>query len=289
MVQRGTKKLPFGVIPEKLVVFLFFVTWTAFGQLLDRVVANVNGEPILESEIKVAQVFYGIKDRKQLIQLLVQKHLVAQFLHEKGLNIPESYIESVIQDIAKSNGKTIDALYRELYENGLSPSDLKALIRVELASTLGLKEYLMSKVNVTDLEIELERLKRGDIEYLKEIELLVIGKDNKEKLLSLMEKYGTDMDKLANELGEKVEKLKVKKGELVAALDNELWKTKVGDIAVAEDQEHIYLARVVREVKLISGRSEEDIKEELTTKKLKEKEDELIKELRRKSLVEIYG
>ncbi len=289
MVQRSSGELQIGALLKKLGVVLLLIVQFSFSQLLDRVVANVNGEPILESELKVAQMFYNIKNRDELVKLLVRKHLIAQYLRENGLNIPDEYIESVIQDIAKSNKKSVEELYQELYREGLSPQDLKDFLRVEVASTFGLKEYLRSRIKVSDVEIELEQLKRGDVKYLREVELLVVDKDRKKELLTLVEKYGAKINEIARELGEKVERLKVKKGELVGSLDREIWKVRKGEIAIAEDEGHIYLARVLREIKVISGRSEDEIKEELLTKKMKEKERELIEKLRKKSFVEIYS
>lgn len=289
MVQRGFEELSAGGLLKKLVVVLLLAANLSLAQLLDRVVANVNGEPILESELKVAQMFYGVKDRDKLIELLIQKHLIAQFLRDNGLKVPEGYVDTLIEDIARSNGKSVDELYRELYSKGLSPADLRSFLEVEVASTLGLREYLMSRVEVSDIEIEIERLRTGDVEYVREIELLAVGKEKKEELLKLIGKYGTDLDKVAAELGEKLERLKVKKGELVESLEEELWKVKRGDIAVAEDEENLYIAKVLRELRVISGRNEDEIKEELISRKLKEKEKELIEKLKKGSLVEVYG
>ncbi|WP_457599769.1 peptidylprolyl isomerase [Hydrogenivirga sp.] len=261
----------------------------SFAQLLDRVVANVNGEPILESELKVAEMFYGIHDRDRLISLLVEKHLIAQFLKEQGLNVPDDYIENLIRDIAKSNKKSVEELYRDLYKENLSPEDLRNFLRVEVASNLGLGEYLRSRVKVSEVEIELEKLKKGDIKYLKEVELLVVDKKDKEKLLKLVGRYGEDIEKIAKEMGYQVERLKVGRGELVENLDREIWRAKRGQLAVAEDGDNIYLAKVLRDVRIISGRSEDEIKEELLSKKLEDEKAKLVEKLKNSSLIEIYG
>jgi len=255
---------------------------------LDRVVANVNGEPILESELKIASIFYGIKDREELIRKLVEKHLIAQFLEERGLNVPEGYIESLIQDIAKSNKKSVEEFYRDLYSEGLTPKDLKDFLRIEVASTLGLREFLQSKIEVSEIEIELERLKKGEIRFLREIELLVVNKDRKEDLLKALER-GIDLSKIAKDLGLEAEKLKVSKGDLVEPLDKEVWRVKPGDLAVAEDDKHIYIAKVVRVIRIISGRSEDEIRKEIVERKMKEIEEEIITKLRKNSFVEVYG
>ncbi len=289
MVQRDPKGLQAGALLKGALALLLIVSYLSFGQLLDRVVANVNGEPILESELKVASIFYGTEDRQKLIDILVEKHLVAQFLHQQGLNIPEGYIDQLIKDIAASNGKSVEQLYKELYKENLTPEDLRNFLKVEVASTLGLREYLSSRIDVSEVEIELERLKHGEVEFLKEIELLVVNKKDKDRLLQLIGEIGSDLEKIANALGEKTEKLKVRKGELVESLDREVWRVREGDLAIAEDEEHIYLAKVLRTVKVFSGRSEDEVKREILTKKMEEEKKRIITKLKKESFVQILG
>ncbi len=288
MVQGKVRAIQRKVILRILIVLLCFIG-ASYSQLLDRVVANVNGEPVLESELKIAKMFYNLDDRGKLIDILVNKHIVFQFLTEKGLNIPPEYIETVIKDIAKSNNKTVEELYIELRKEGLTPQDLENFIKVELASTYGLKDFLRKSIKVSDVEIELERLKSGEVSFLKDIELLVVSKDRKDELLQLVSEHGQDLGKIAKELALKPERLKVRKGELIEALDKEVWKVRDGDVAIAEDEEHIYLAKVLRTVREISGRSEDQIRQEIINRKLKEEEAKLIEKLKKRSFVEILG
>lgn len=289
MVQGSSKELQFGGLLKGALTLLLIVFQLGFGQLLDRVVANVNGEPILESELKIASIFYGIEDRRKLIETLVEKHLIAQFLRQQGLNIPEDYIDQLIKDIASSNKKSVEELYRELSKENLTPEDLRNFLKVEVASTLGLREYLSRRIDVSEVEIELERLKRGEVEFLKEIELLVVDKKEKDRLLQLVGELGTDLTKIAQVLGTKTERLKVKKGELVEGLDREVWRVKEGDLAVAEDGENIYLAKVLRTVKVFSGRSEDEIRKEILSRKIEEEKRRIISKLRKEGFIQILG
>ena len=289
MVQKCSQKLQAGGLLKGALILLLLVLNIGFGQLLDRVVVNVNGEPILESELKVASIFYGIKDRKKLIDILVEKHLIAQFLSRQGLNIPEDYIDQLIKDIATSNNKSVEELYEELRKENLTIEDLRNFLRVEVASTLGLREYLSSRIDVSEIEIELERLKHGEIKFLKEIELLVIDKKDKEKLLKLIEEKGTNLKEIAKALGTEVERLKVRRGDLVDPLDREVWRAREGDLAIAEDEDRIYLAKVLRTVRVFSGRSEDEIRKEILSRKIEEEKKKIISKLKKESFVQILG
>jgi len=289
VVPGSFKELPLGAIPAKIGVILLLALGLSFPQLLDRVVANVNGEPILESELKVARIFYGVVDRRELINMLVEKHLLAQFLAEKGMNVPDAYIDQVVREIAQSNGKSLEELYEDLRREGLTPEDLRNFLRVEITATLGLREYLRNRIEVSEIEVELERLRKGEVDYLREIELLVIPAGRKEEVLGAVSQKGPDLQKIAKALNLKTEKLRVKRGELVEPLDREVWRTPKGELAVAEDGENLYLARVLREVRVFSGRSEEEIREEILRRKLEREREEIVRRLMRERFVEIHG
>jgi len=258
-----------------------------FPELLDRVVANVNGEPVLESELSLASLFYGEKDRSKLLNILIDKRLIAQFLRERGLSIPADYIERLVDNLARSSKKSVEELYRDLYSEGITPGDLRSFLEMEVSSTLGLEEYLRNKVSVSEIEIELELLKRGEVEFIKEVELLVVEKDRKDELLKLVGEMGGKLGDVAKGMGLKLERLRVKRGELVEAVDKEVWRAKEGELVVGEDDENIYMVRVVKTVRVFSGKSEDEIREEIIKKKMEIEKRELVQELREKSFVEI--
>ncbi len=288
MVSGNSKALSCGSVSFKIGLALLLFLEISFSSLIDRVVANVNGEPLLESEVNMARLFYGNTDRQTLIKMLIDKRLIAQFLREKGFNTPEKYLNKVIEDIARSNGKTVEQLITDLSRAGFTLEDLKNFLRVEILSTAGLQEYLKHRIEITEIEIELERLKKGEIEYVREIELLVISKDKKEEVLEFTEKNKLDITQLANHLGIKIERLKVKKGDLIEPLDKEVWEVEKGHTVIAEDDENIYFAKILREIKVFSGRSEEEIREQLLLRKMEEEREKLVKQLRKERFVEVY-
>ncbi|MDQ7037837.1 MAG: peptidylprolyl isomerase [Aquificota bacterium] len=286
MVQGGPQTVRGKGLYGKLALILLLLG-TAFGEMVDRVVANVNGEPVLESEVRVAQIFYGNPDREEVLRRLIDNHLIAQYLKGQGVNVPEGYLEAVIRDVARSNGKTLDQLYEEIYQEGLTPDDLKSFLRVEITATLGFREFMKGRIRVSELEIELERLRKGEVDYVREVDLLVVPKERKDHVLKAVSEAGLDISRLAERLGVKPERLRVRRGDLVEVLDREIWRAGVGHVAIAEDEENLYLAKILKEHRIYSGRTEEEIREEILRRKLQEERKKLLEKLRREGLVEI--
>lgn len=289
MVQGGSEGLQVGGLLRGALTLLLLAFRLSFGELIDKVVANVNGEPILESELRVYVLFYGNEDRDSSVGKLVEKHLITQFLTQQGLNIPEGYIDQLVRDIASRNGKSVEKLYEELSKENLTIQDLKNFLRIEVASTLGLREYLSNRIDVSALEIELERMRKGEVELFKELELLVLDKGDKDKVLKLLESTGANLNDLAESLGVKVDSFKVRRGELVEVLDREVWRAKEGELVVAEDEEHIYLAKVVRTFRVFSGRSEDEVRAEIIQRKIEEEKDKILSKLKKEAFVQVYN
>ena len=289
MVQRYAGNLWGKALLGQILLTLLLSFGYSKPQLVDRVVANVNGEPILMSELRLAEKFYSARDSKALLDLLIEKHLIAEFLKSRGYRVPPEYLKEALSNMAKSGGKSVAELEGELAREGFTLKELEHLVELEIYSSAVFMEFLKRRVRVSEVEVELERLKKGEVEFLKEIELLVIGKDRKDEVLRLIASGNVEPRKMGDELGLPVEVLKVRKGELVKELDREVWRTKEGGIVVAEDGENLYVARVVRNIRIIKGRSEDEIRRELFEKRVEAEAEEVMREIRKSVFFQIIG
>lgn len=278
MVSRGFKALLFGIL-----------LWSAvsFSQtLLDKVVASVNSEPILWSDVKMGMLYYGTTNRGLVLQKLIDVVLINQYLQAKGLQVPQEAVENALFDIAKANNTTLDAIAYELGKENLTLEDLKRFLAKNILATQGLYAFLSRDLKVSDLEVELEKLKRGEVKLIRDIELLVVDKKDAQKLSGVFDP-NKSLEELAKSMGLKVEKLSISKGELVEPLDKEVWSASVGNMVVAEDKEHVYIAKVISQREVYEGKSKEELMQELMEKKIKEKEEELLERLRKNSFIQI--
>lgn len=281
MVSEGLKRLSCGVL---LWAALSLSTFAYV--LVDRVVASVNGEAILESDVKLGMLFYGVQNRRDIINKLVDVYILAQFLEGKGVGVQDEYINSVLLDIAKANGTDLDGLSKELSKEGLTLEDLKRFLRKELLAKQGLDAYLSREIKVTDVDLEIEKLKKGEVKLQREIELLTVDKKEGERVLRLIGK-GKKLSDMAEALGVPIETLKVERGDLVEPLDREVWKAGVGDTVFAEDKDNIYIAYIKGQRDVYHGKSTEELKKEVLTKKIEERREELLRDLKRKSVIKI--
>ena len=283
MVGENLKKLSGGILLFTALVVLSFAQG-----LVDRVVASVNGDPILESDVKLGMLFYNTTDRREVISRLVDVWLINQFLQGKGIGVQEELLDQALIKIAQANNMSLERLQKELQKEGLTLRDLREFLRKELLFSQGIYAVLLREVNVSALDLELEKLKRGEVEVKRLVEVVVVGKKDGKRLMRALEKT-KDLRELAKALGLEVETLLVKKGELVKSLDKEVWNARVGELVFGEDKEHIYVAKVLAVKEEYKGKSLEELKEELLEKKLEERKRELLQNLRKKSFIRIMG
>ncbi|MDW8095356.1 MAG: peptidylprolyl isomerase [Aquificaceae bacterium] len=271
---------------KKILCGILLSTAIAFSTtLVDRVVASVNSEPILESDLKMGMLFYGISDRKQLINKLVDDMLVYQFLLSRGMRLKPEIVEEAIQDLAKTNKTTVEGIASELAKYGLSLQDMRRFMEREMVVVQGIRVMLERDTEVSEIEVEVEKLRRGEVKVLREVELLVLEKKEADKLLNLLPVK--ELEELARAIGKDVERMKVSRGDLVEALDKEVWRSGMGEIIVAEDADNIYIGKVLSQEEYYEGKSLEEIRQELFLKKMQEKREELIQRLRKNSVIKM--
>ncbi|AAC07564.1 SurA N-terminal domain-containing protein [Aquifex aeolicus] len=235
----------------------------------------------------MAELYYGVKDRKELLNRLIEINLIYQFLVQKGIDIPDEKVDEIVQQIAKANGMTPQELARELSKYGLTLQDFREFVKKELIATEGLREYLRRKVELSEIELELAKLKEGKVKTKKRIELVTILKDKGKELLREIESGNLNLKELAEKLGGEYQSLEVEKGDLIKELDEQVWKSKEGDVIFAEDKDQIYVVKVGKILTEVSGVNEEELKRKILAKKFQEEYEKLLKELKKNSVITI--
>ncbi len=285
MAQGKSSKLPDKVLLGKLII-LFFVG-IVFGKLVDKVIASVNGEPILLSDLKMAEIYYGIHDKNELLKKLIEVNLFYQYLVQRGIDIPDEKVDELVRNIARANGISVEELAKELNKQELTLKDFKELLKKDLIATAGLREYLLRNIKVSEVELELAKLKKGNLKIRKRIEIVSVPKEKAKKVENLLTDLNINLEELAEKVEGHYQILSVEKGDLIKELDERVWKAKKGELIFAEDERNIYILRVLGEEKVTEGVDEEKLKQEILAKKFQEEYQKLKEELMKNSVIAI--
>ena len=181
--------------PRKLLAAipsLLVLAGPSAAEVVERVVAKVNGEIITLSDFETRQVAavqsarvvpgeveaYLRANNAKILQEAIDELLVAQRGYDLGVRIKPEYVQEVIDGIKKENGFESDqALQEQLRREGMSLDDLKRSVERSVLRRQALNRDLESKVTVTDAEARAEyEARRADFDrppgvHLQEIVL----------------------------------------------------------------------------------------------------------------------
>lgn len=106
-------------------------------RLRDEVVAVVDGQAILRSELDVLQASLArqgehISDMRLLLERRIEDLLVAARAESLGIRIGEKQLDETIENIAAQNKLTKTQLYETIVSQGLSTSEYREMLREQM-------------------------------------------------------------------------------------------------------------------------------------------------------------
>ncbi len=257
-------------------------------QLVDKIAVVVNGKPVLESEIELAKQWFGIQDKKEAAERLIDEILVADAAEKVGLNVTSEEINDAIERLAKANGfPSSESFLETLKEKGIIISEFKEIIKREILGAKFIQIYLKKNLFKGISEGKLVPVRTIRIIYLRKdkpdfpdkYKAVYKGLERGENFSKLAKEYSDDS--LTAEKGGLLEDLR--KGDLLPALDKEIWKHKVGDTFKVETENGVYFVKIEKEDKKMSviPPSGEEI-----SSKLKKEFNIFLKKLRENAVIE---
>ena len=136
-------------------------------QLLDRVVAVVDDDVVLASEVdeQVKQILHGMKKagkpappmdelRRQVLDKLILENIQLQMAHRAGVRINDTQLNEAMTRIAKQNGLDLVQFKAALEADGLSYTETREQIRKEMLINRVQQGSVNSRVQITDQEID---------------------------------------------------------------------------------------------------------------------------------------
>ena len=257
-------------------------------QLADKIAIVVNGKPVLESEIELAKQWFGIQNKKEAAERLIDEILVADAAEKVGLNVTSEEINDAIERLAKANGfPSSESFLETLKEKGIIISEFKEIIKREILGAKFIQIYLKKNLFKGISEGKLVPVRTIRIIYLRKdkpdfpdkYKAVYKGLERGENFSKLAKEYSDDS--LTAEKGGLLEDLR--KGDLLPALDKEIWNHKVGDTFKVETENGVYFVKIEKEDKKMSviPPSGEEI-----SNKLKKEFNIFLKKLRENAVIE---
>jgi len=150
-----------------IVLLTLFVCFTVQAQLLDRIVAVVEDDVILERELsfEVNTVVRKLQAnnvmippafiiRKQVLERIIIDKLQQQKAARSGIRVSDEMLRSSLVDIARRNDLTADQFRHELEKQGMSFQAFENNLRSEIVINQLRAREVGSRVKVTDREVE---------------------------------------------------------------------------------------------------------------------------------------
>ncbi len=144
-----------------------FHSYVAKADLLDRIVAVVEDDVILDRELTLetmnivkkleankVMVPPAFVIRKQVLERLIISKLQRQLAEKSGIRVSDEMLRSSIVDIARRNDLSVDEFRNELKSQGMSFQGFEETIRNEIIVNQLRAREVGSRIKVTDREVE---------------------------------------------------------------------------------------------------------------------------------------
>ncbi len=163
-----------------LFAFCSLISLTGFGkEVLDRLLGSVNGEAILESDVRRlkeklrdpnqidsvllstdADAFYK-GDRKALVEYLIRERLIDSDVKRQNLTATPDRIEKQLRDIIRESQSNREEFEKYLRKEGLSIEKFRERLKVRIERQAVIQSEVRDKIRVGESEILSEYLKKN--------------------------------------------------------------------------------------------------------------------------------
>ena len=150
-----------------ILVKLLFTSQLLKAEYLDRIVAVVEDDVILDSELyrEVTAISEKLKAantrippsfviRKQVLERLIIDKLQRQLAERSGIRVTEAMLKSSLSDIARQNGMNLQQFRQELEQQGMAYDNFAETVKNEIVVNQLRGREIGSRVKVTEREID---------------------------------------------------------------------------------------------------------------------------------------
>ena len=165
-----------------LIPLLSLVASGARAEIIERVVAKVNGQIITLSEFQQRQIAAAQASRvdpenvgaflrqnnARILQEAIDEILILQKAEDAGIQAPAQWVDESIDGIRKENNITSDEQFQEaLTREGLTLAELRKNIEHGVVRRIVMEREIRPKIEATETELRAEYEKRKPTEFTK--------------------------------------------------------------------------------------------------------------------------
>lgn len=135
-------------------------------QSLDKMIAVVNDDVITTSELnqamQIAKSQLSSQNvsmppdhifKKQVLDQLINKKVQLQMAKQSGIDISDTELDHAIKQIATQNSMSVDTLYKQINQEGLSTHDYRAEMHDQLLIQKLQQSEIASKITISPQEV----------------------------------------------------------------------------------------------------------------------------------------
>lgn len=133
-------------------------------ELVDGVAAIVGNDIILLSDVKAAQTMRRDRlnpnkklNRTDILNELINEHLVKQEMDRLEIEVTPQELDQTLRMVLMQNRITLDQLKAELAHDGIDFETYQQDLRDRVRFMKFMRQYVYSKIDVTEKDIELHR------------------------------------------------------------------------------------------------------------------------------------
>ncbi len=162
-----------------LLSFLLLIPFGAKAEVVERIVAIVNNEIVLESDFKDLQhklktpaliddsLLMGKsvedlkKDRKVQLEYLINEKIMQSEINRLNHNVTMERVDQEIKDMAKKNNASVPEILAAFKAQGISQSEYQAFLKEKIEKQSLIESEIISKLRISDDDALAEYLKKN--------------------------------------------------------------------------------------------------------------------------------
>jgi len=128
----------------------------ARAEVLNRIVATIDGDPITKFELSGYRAQLGDRPAsdRQILDAVITERLLEKEATAKGIEASDADVDAYVTEIKERGGLDDAAFTAALAQQGLTPEAYRARVQKELVKTQLISREIRGRVSVSDEEVE---------------------------------------------------------------------------------------------------------------------------------------